>query len=152
MARSFSKGADLQSRQVHSASDAEASLMKPTPRLTFKHCKENSNTSSERKDPMNKETLRQKRASHFEQERPSTPWFEHHRHTDSPSTTSNSTAFEQQGLKIYHHQLLLKLAKVGHTCRLESPTGGEVQLFPQLLPVHHRKIKSPHTKKAFLPE
>ena len=39
MVRSFSRGADLQRRQVQSPSDAEASLMNPAPRFTFKHCK-----------------------------------------------------------------------------------------------------------------
>ena len=44
--------------------------------------------------------MRQKWASHLEQESPSTPWLEHHRQTASPSTTSSSSAFEWQGLQI----------------------------------------------------
>ena len=47
--RNFSKGADLQSRQIQSPSDADANLMNPAPRFTFKHCKKGSRNNIAKK-------------------------------------------------------------------------------------------------------
>ena len=82
--------------------------------------------------------MRQNLASHLTQERPSTPWLEHQRHTASPSTTSK--ALERQELRNMSRGWNDSLScSFAFTCRLVWPIGGEGQQIPQLLPDFHIK-------------
>ena len=125
--RSFSRGADLQSRQVQSPSDAEASLMNPAPRFTFKHCKEKSHQHrKERWKPCGRSASR--------------IWSRRDRQLQGWNTIGKLLLLRQpptpqllsdRGCKGNHYWVKLNVFR---TRRLVSPIGGAVQLFLQLLP------------------
>ena len=128
--RSFSRGADLQSRQVQSPSDAEASLMNPAPRFTFKHCKEKSHQHrKQRWKPCGRSENR--------------IWSRRDRQLQGWNTIGKLLLLQQpptpqllNGRGCKGETLLGKtqMFSLKPTRRLVSPIGGAVQLFLQLLP------------------